>query len=127
LKRASTGGRTLCAMSPSKTSTIGCGRLSSSAALPISFTSKSSLPSETVRCSRGTRCRAKKRFRCSTTSLTWPLGNHRLGNPTAINLLVSIYHNICHVIIILYNYRKSTYAMLVLYSFLSFPKHYHKL
>lgn len=88
-RRASIGGRTSCAMSPSKTSTTGCGRRSLNGGWPISFTSKSSSPFETVRCSQDSRYRAKKRFHCCTTNLTWRPENHLLGNPTVTNPSVS--------------------------------------
>lgn len=69
-KKASTGGRTSCAMLPNKTSTIGYGHRSSNVVLPISYTSRSSSPSATVHCFRAMRSRVKRHSHCCTTSLT---------------------------------------------------------
>ena len=83
LRRASTGGRTWYATWLTTTSTTGCGRHSSSGAKPTASTSRSSSRCAIAPCSPALPCRARRRSRSSTTSLTLPLASRRRGNPRA--------------------------------------------
>lgn len=70
-------------------STTGCGRRSSNAAQRTESTSRSNLPSETVRSFRAMLYPAKKHFLCSFMSLTLPQGSRRPGSRIPIKWSVS--------------------------------------
>lgn len=79
-RRASIGDRTWCATWLTTTSTIGCGRRLSSEARPTASTSRSSFRCATAPSFPARPSHAKRRFPCSTTSLTLLRANRRLGN-----------------------------------------------